>query len=155
MRARTVSGKPSSSPRPGRARLDAAGRWPGLAGGLATRALQRQSGPGTIILIVMVTAKAEETDELVGLAVGADDYVTKPYSIKILIELIKKAVRCRRQAKEATGQRARLIESQGVTIDRHGHRASHQGEELPPTPTEFRLLRGPARAGGPPSRATS
>jgi two-component system phosphate regulon response regulator PhoB len=90
------------------------------------------------IPIIMVTAKAEETDELVGFAVGADDYVTKPYSIKILIERIKKQLR-RRQANEqpTTGT---VIESQGVTIDRHGHRALLRGEELPLTPTEFRLL---------------
>lgn len=42
------------------------------------------------IPVIMVTAKAEESDELVGFATGADDYVTKPYSVKILIERIKK-----------------------------------------------------------------
>ncbi|WP_422924957.1 winged helix-turn-helix domain-containing protein [Singulisphaera sp. PoT] len=90
------------------------------------------------IPIIMVTAKAEETDELVGFAVGADDYVTKPYSVKILIERIKKELR-RKQAQEepATGA---VIESQGVVIDRHSHRALYRGEELPLTPTEFRLL---------------
>jgi two-component system phosphate regulon response regulator PhoB len=90
------------------------------------------------IPIIMVTAKAEETDELVGFAVGADDYVTKPYSVKILIERIKKELR-RRQAKDDPGAGA-LIESQGVAIDKHGHRATYRGEELPVTPTEFRLL---------------
>src|SRR3954470_5632368 len=90
------------------------------------------------IPIIMVTAKADETDELVGFAIGADDYVTKPYSIKILVERIKKQLR-RRQAKEQPAA-GTLIESQGVTIDRHGHRALFRGEELPLTPTEFRLL---------------
>ena len=47
----------------------------------------------------MVTAKAEESDELVGFATGADDYVTKPYSMKILIQRIKKELR-RRQLKD-------------------------------------------------------
>ena len=51
------------------------------------------------IPIIMVTAKAEETDQLVGFATGADDYVTKPYSVKILIERIKKELR-RRQMKD-------------------------------------------------------
>ena len=51
------------------------------------------------IPIIMVTAKAEESDELVGFATGADDYVTKPYSVKILIERIKKELR-RRQLKD-------------------------------------------------------
>lgn len=90
------------------------------------------------IPIVMVTAKAEETDELVGFAVGADDYVTKPYSVKILIERIKKELR-RRQSQEEPAAGA-VVESQGVVIDRHSHRALYRGEELPLTPTEFRLL---------------
>jgi two-component system phosphate regulon response regulator PhoB len=90
------------------------------------------------IPIIMVTAKAEETDELVGFAVGADDYVTKPYSVKILIERIKKELR-KRQAQDEPASTA-VIESQGVVIDRHAHRALYRGEELPLTPTEFRLL---------------
>ncbi len=90
------------------------------------------------IPIVMLTAKAEESDELVGFAMGADDYVTKPYSMKVLIERIKKELRRRQTAEEpATGS---LFESQGVVIDRHSHRALFRDEELPLTPTEFRLL---------------
>ena len=59
-----------------------------------------KQGPRTRdIPIIMVTAKAEESDELVGFATGADDYVTKPYSVKILIERIKKELR-RRQLKD-------------------------------------------------------
>jgi two-component system phosphate regulon response regulator PhoB len=90
------------------------------------------------IPIVMLTAKAEESDELVGFAMGADDYVTKPYSMKVLIERIKKELRRRQAAEEpATGA---VFESQGVVIDRHSHRAFYGEEELPLTPTEFRLL---------------
>lgn len=90
------------------------------------------------IPIVMVTAKAEESDELIGFALGADDYVTKPYSIKVLIERIKKELR-KRQAQDEPAS-GTVIESQGVVIDRHSHRASYRDEELPLTPTEFRLL---------------
>jgi two-component system, OmpR family, phosphate regulon response regulator PhoB len=90
------------------------------------------------IPIVMVTAKAEESDQLVGFAMGADDYVTKPYSVKVLIERVKKEVR-KRQAQDEPAA-GTLIESQGVTIDRHSHRALFGDEELPLTPTEFRLL---------------
>lgn len=100
------------------------------------------------IPIIMVTAKAEETDQVVGFAVGADDYVTKPYSIKVLIERIKKELR-KRQPQDDAGAGS-VFESQGVTIDRHSHRALYRGEELPVTPTEFRLLevmlRQPGRA---------
>jgi len=90
------------------------------------------------IPIIMVTAKAEESDELVGFATGADDYVTKPYSMKILIQRIKKELR-RRQLK-AESAAGKVIESQGIVIDRHSHRALFRGEELLLTPTEFRLL---------------
>ena len=90
------------------------------------------------IPIIMVTAKAEESDELIGLAVGADDYVTKPYSTKVLIQRIKKELR-RRQAQDEAPAGA-VVESQGVAIDRQRHRALYKGEELLLTPTEFRLL---------------
>jgi len=90
------------------------------------------------IPIIMVTAKAEESDELVGFATGADDYVTKPYSIKVLIQRIKKELR-RRQTKEQPPA-GKVVESQGIVIDRHSHRAFFRDQELPLTPTEFRLL---------------
>lgn len=98
------------------------------------------------IPVVMVTAKAEESDELVGLAMGADDYVTKPYRMKVLIERIKKELRKRHAQDEAAS--GTLIESQGVVIDRHGHRVLLRGEELPLTPTEFRLLEVLVRQAG-------
>ena len=96
-------------------------------------------GPRTReIPIVMVTAKTEESDELVGFATGADDYVTKPYSMKVLIQRIKKELRRVQLQEEApTGT---IIESQGVVIDRHSHKAFFRDQELPLTPTEFRLL---------------
>jgi two-component system phosphate regulon response regulator PhoB len=96
-------------------------------------------GPRTReIPIIMVTAKAEESDELVGFATGADDYVTKPYSMKVLVQRIKKELR-RRELKEDPGV-GKLIESQGIVIDRHSHRALYRDLELALTPTEFRLL---------------
>ncbi len=98
-----------------------------------------RAGPRTRdIPVIMVTAKADETDQLVGFAVGADDYVTKPYSMKVLIQRIKKEIR-RRQVQDEPLNSTK-IESQGVTIDRHAHRALMNGEEMPLTPTEFRLL---------------
>ncbi len=98
-----------------------------------------RAGPRTRdIPVIMVTAKADETDQLVGFAVGADDYVTKPYSMKVLIQRIKKEIR-RRQVQDEPLSSTK-IESQGVTIDRHAHRALMNGEEMPLTPTEFRLL---------------
>ena len=96
-------------------------------------------GPRTRdIPIIMVTAKAEESDQLVGFATGADDYVTKPYSIKVLIQRIKKELRRIQHQEEASV--GTVIESQGVVIDRHSHKALYRDLELPLTPTEFRLL---------------
>ena len=96
-------------------------------------------GPRTRdIPIIMVTAKAEESDQLVGFATGADDYVTKPYSMKVLIQRIKKELRRIQLQEEAPA--GAVIESQGVVIDRHSHKALYRDQELPLTPTEFRLL---------------
>jgi two-component system phosphate regulon response regulator PhoB len=104
-------------------------------------------GPRTRdIPVVMVTAKAEESDELVGFATGADDYVTKPYSMKVLIQRIKKELR-RAQAQEEAPA-GTVIGSQGVVIDRHSHRALFRDQELPLTPTEFRLLEALVRQTG-------
>src|SRR6516225_8935574 len=75
-------------------------------------------GPRTRdIPIIMVTAKAEESDQLVGFATGADDYVTKPYSMKVLIQRIKKELRRAQLQEEAPA--GTVIGSQGVLIDRH------------------------------------
>jgi two-component system phosphate regulon response regulator PhoB len=104
-------------------------------------------GPRTRdIPIIMVTAKAEESDELVGFATGADDYVTKPYSMKVLIQRIKKELRRTQLLDEAPS--GAVLESQGVIIDRHSHRTLYRDQELPLTPTEFRLLEVLVRQAG-------
>ena len=119
-----------------------------IKGGLEVARELRSDSQTRHIPIIMVTAKAEEADQLVGFAVGADDYVTKPYSVKVLIERIKRELR-RRQAAESNPGRS-TVECQGVVIDRVRHRVTVSGEELLLTPTEFRLLetmiRQPGRA---------
>ncbi|MFN4259259.1 MAG: response regulator [Gemmataceae bacterium] len=98
------------------------------------------------IPILMLTAKAEETDQVVGFSLGADDYVTKPFSVKVLLQRIKALQR----RVEAGNEPADIIEHLDVRIDRIRHRATAQGRELDLTPTEFRLLecllRQPGRA---------
>src|SRR5436305_6058773 len=97
------------------------------------------------IPILMLTAKAEETDEVVGFSIGADDYVTKPFSVKVLLQRIRAL-----QRRYEPTQVADVIEHLGVRIDRVRHRATVEREELDLTPTEFRLLecllRQPGRA---------
>ena len=109
-----------------------------LKGGLEVCRELRMGSRTRDIPIIMVTAKAEESDQLVGFATGADDYVTKPYSMKVLIQRIKKELRRVQVQEEAPA--GTMIESQGVVIDRHSHRALYRDAELPLTPTEFRLL---------------
>ena len=98
------------------------------------------------IPILMLTAKAEETDQVVGFSLGADDYVTKPFSVKVLVQRIKALQR----RHEGTAETADVVEHQGVRIDRVRHQAYVESQQLDLTPTEFRLLecllRQPGRA---------
>jgi two-component system phosphate regulon response regulator PhoB len=86
--------------------------------------------------ILILTARAEETDQVVGFSLGADDYVTKPFSIKVLLQRVKVLQR----RAEGGPDPADVIEHLGVRIDRVRHRAFAEGRELDLTPTEFRLL---------------
>jgi len=108
---------------------------------------QLRSDPATANTpIIMLTAKGEETDQVVGFSVGADDYVTKPFSVRILLERVKAILRRR----ERIGDGNDLVTAGGVTIDRVKHRALLDGKALDLTPSEFRLLdtliRQPGRA---------
>jgi two-component system, OmpR family, phosphate regulon response regulator PhoB len=98
------------------------------------------------IPIIMLTAKGEETDQVVGFSVGADDYVVKPFSPKVLLQRIR-ALQRRVEANNAPQD---VIEHLGVVVDKIKHRATAGGQELDLTPTEFRLLecmlRQPGRA---------
>jgi two-component system phosphate regulon response regulator PhoB len=98
------------------------------------------------IPIIMTTAKSEESDQLVGYKLGADDYVTKPFSNKVLLEKVKALLR----RIEGPGEPGDVIEHCGIKIDRIRHRVTVEGEVLDLTPTEFKLLlcllRQPGRA---------
>src|SRR5438477_8047260 len=96
----------------------------------------RASSATKDMVIVMLTAKAEESDELIGFSLGADDYVTKPFSVKVLLERIK-ALRRRRTAEATTDE---VTSKLGVTVDRRRHQAAAEGKPLPLTRSEFRLL---------------
>lgn len=88
------------------------------------------------IPIIILTAKSEETDQLVGFSLGADDYVTKPFSVKVLLQRIKAV---RRRA-EGVAEPEDQLSHGAVRIDRSRHRAFVDNRELDLTPTEFRLL---------------
>jgi two-component system phosphate regulon response regulator PhoB len=98
------------------------------------------------IRILMLTARSEEVDEIVGFNMGADDYVTKPFKIKPLIHRIKALLR----RETATEQTRDVISAGGIEIDRVNHSARADGQDLSLTPTEFRLLWTLARQPGRP-----
>lgn len=85
--------------------------------------------------ILMLTAKAEESDQLIGFALGADDYVTKPFSVKVLLERVKSL--CRR---DADSESVQVIAGQGVAIDSQRFRVTVDGQVVNLTRSEFRLL---------------
>lgn len=99
--------------------------------------------------VIMLTAKSEETDELIGFTAGADDYVTKPYSVKVLLQRVK--ILIRRNEREMSGS-VNVATVAGITVDRIKHRVLLGDTPLDLTPSEFRLLdtliRQPGRAFG-------
>src|SRR5512139_1113899 len=99
---------------------------------------QLKSDPRTRhVPVVMLTAKGEELDRVVGFEVGADDYVTKPFSVRELV------LRLKAMARRAGGGRAaeRPPEAIGpIRVDVDAHRAFVDGAEIQLTPLEFRLL---------------
>jgi two-component system phosphate regulon response regulator PhoB len=88
------------------------------------------------IRILMLTARSEDVDEIVGFNMGADDYVTKPFKVKPLVHRIKALLR-RGQGSESDRE---VLAAHGVEIDRVNHIAKCDDQELLLTPTEFRLL---------------
>ena len=87
------------------------------------------------IPIVMLTARAAEIDRVLGLELGADDYITKPFSMRELVLRVKKLLH-RRSAPEAD---AGQIQFGGLRIDKQRHRAELHGRALDLTLTEFKL----------------
>ena len=88
------------------------------------------------IPIIMLTAKASELDRVLGLEIGADDYVTKPFSPRELVLRVKKQL----QRSAAAPQEGEVLSFGEVTIDIPRHSATVQGKHIELTATEFRLL---------------
>ncbi|WP_433940000.1 response regulator transcription factor [Paenibacillus lautus] len=103
--------------------------------GLDTCRLLRQSGsPG----IIMVTAKSEEADKIVGLEMGADDYLTKPFSLRELSARIRSLLR--RMNHNGDSGANSVLRRGDLTIDEDSLQVFKEGQELHLTPTEFKLL---------------
>lgn len=95
--------------------------------------------------IIMLTAKADEVDQIVGLTLGADDYVTKPFSMKVLLARIEAVLRRASESQISSEDHVRLGP---ITIDLGSHEARVDGKPIKLTLTEFRLLASLVQAGG-------
>ncbi len=91
----------------------------------------------------MLTARGEEVDRIVGLSLGADDYVVKPFSIREIVLRIRAILRRSRPADAGT-----VLNHDGLLVDPKVHRASLNGREIVLTATEFRLLEDLMRHAG-------
>jgi DNA-binding response OmpR family regulator len=106
---------------------------PGKDGWEVCRELRRESD----IPILMLTARADEMDRVVGLSIGADDYVVKPFSPRELVERVKAILR--RTEKSATTQSKACVHGP-IRLDPDRHSVTVNGEAVALTPSEFKLL---------------
>ena len=107
---------------------------PRLDGIEVCRALRTESE----VPIVMVTARVEEEDRLQGLDLGADDYVSKPFSPRELASRVRAVLR--RTIRDASQKGPAEVKHGEVTVDLHRRSVNVKGEKASLTPTEFRLL---------------
>jgi two-component system phosphate regulon response regulator PhoB len=109
---------------------------PGLDGLELTRILKRDAATARIPL-VMLTAKGEEVDRIVGLERGADDYIPKPFSPREVVLRIKAVLRRR----AGDGDEPATLELGAIRLDSEAHRVQVRHREVPLTATEFKLLK--------------
>ena len=109
---------------------------PGGMDGLDVCRSLRQDAVLGSVPIIMLTARAEETDRLIGLELGADDYVTKPFSPREVVARVRAVLRRARGDVVSSG----VIRIGELTIDLPGRSVTVSGQPVPLTPTEFDLL---------------
>ncbi|MFE2130846.1 response regulator [Streptomyces amritsarensis] len=109
---------------------------PGMDGLEVCRRLRARAGGMPAVPVVMLTARGDEDDRILGLEVGADDYVTKPFSPRELVLRVRSVLR---RASPPPAEELRLAAA-GLTIDLAGRRAAKDGAELSLTLREFDLL---------------
>ena len=107
---------------------------PGVSGIEICRQL-KMTAATRAIPVIMLSARSDEVDKVRGLETGADDYVTKPYSVIELMARVKSQFRRTRPA--AVGER---LEYDDIVLDGETHRVTRAGEDIKLGPTEFRLL---------------
>ncbi len=112
---------------------------PQVSGWDVCRTLRAESS----VPIIMLTARDEDTDKVVGLELGADDYITKPFNPRELVARVRAVLR----RTESTPEKRRLV-FDDLTVDLDKHEVRHAGRLVELTPTEFDLLRVLAEAPG-------
>lgn len=105
---------------------------PGMDGLDVAREIRRKSTTP----IIMLTARVEETDQLIGLELGADDYITKPFSPRIVVARARALLR----RSEGAASQPQVLRVLDLEIDLEAHSVTRAGEALDLTPTEFNLL---------------
>jgi len=116
---------------------------PGLSGDEILSQL-RHEPRGVSIPVIMLTAKVEESDQLVGFALGADDYVAKPFSMKVLLARVAALLR----RAEAGDVEPEVLAAGPIALDVGRHEVTVEGRPVVMTATEFRVLRALMAANG-------
>jgi two-component system alkaline phosphatase synthesis response regulator PhoP len=89
--------------------------------------------------IVMLTARVEDSDKIIGLELGADDYITKPFNPREVVARVRSVLR--RSQSDATQSQPRVLQLGGLLMDLDRHEVMLDGRPIELTPTEFELLR--------------
>lgn len=110
---------------------------PGIQGMEVCRRIRNDKATGHIP-IIMVTAKGDEVDKILGLEMGADDYITKPFSVKELLARVRSVLRRSAPREEASDEET--FSFQGLTIDYRRHSVMVDEKPIELSPMEFRLL---------------
>jgi DNA-binding response OmpR family regulator len=116
---------------------------PGMDGLEALRKLRDELG----IPVILLTARRRELDEVLGLEMGADDYVTKPFDFDVLLAHVKAVLR-RTQTIDTVSETSRAVTAGDLTIDPSAHTALLAGRALELSPREYDLLYALVRAAG-------
>lgn len=112
---------------------------PDIDGLTICKQLKRDPGSSSTP-VLMLTAKSEEADIVAGLEIGADDYITKPFSPRIMLARVRAVLRRKAENNKPDLEDKNIITRHEITIDPSRHRATVGGKEIDLTYTEFRIL---------------
>jgi len=119
-------------------------KMPRMDGMEALTRLRRTSD----VPVIFLTSKDDEVDEVLGLKMGADDYITKPFSMRLLIERIRAVLRRREAGNGTLESEKKVIHRGDLSLDPNRHRCDWKGQEVKLTVTEFLILESLAQRPG-------